>query len=460
LIRSGREENSSLAIWPSAHTIYACQLGGISVQIKGSDVVVVLTHLSGGQAGQREVLDQERIRLGRALDNDVIFTSQDLRTSAHHGEMVLDGDQFIIQDLQSTNGTYLNGSRIERSSLRDGYIIQLGRKGPQLLFELKPKNDAHQLQKPWTKGTTISPSAKLTIEPISQALAGQPRRIGLQTMQLAIDSAVKKSSSKLRRLVAVLALITLGALGTMVYLSVLKPSAETLPVDSAQRFAMIARRNQSAVVLIQLDFALVDQQGGVVSEGRSEGTGFAFDARGYIATNYHIVQPWEFDESLQRYQAKPQIRSIKVIFADRTAKEAVPATLYRGSKELDVAVLNISPQPGMPLIEGIDLRLEGVRQGDEVAFIGFPFGSDLLNTTHQEKATTTMKRTSVSKVTDDLIQLDTPVQTGFSGSPIFNRDGKAIGLVTAEIKDDIDSKSLSIGLGTPIKCAVSLLGEG
>lgn len=430
------------------------------MQIKGSDVVVVLTHLSGGQAGQREVLDQERIRLGRALDNDVIFTSQDLRTSAHHGEILLDGEQFIIQDLQSTNGTYVNGSRVERATLRDGHIIQLGRKGPQLLFELKPKQEAYQLQKPWTKGTTISPSAKLMIEPISQALQSAQPRIGLQTMQLAIDSAIQKSSSTWRRLVVVLAIITLGAVGTLIYFSVFKPSAETLPVDSAQRFAMIARRNQSAVVLIQLDFALVDRQGTIISEGRSEGTGFAFDARGYIATNYHIVRPWEFDESLQRYRTEPQTRSIRVIFADHPAKEALPATFYRGSKEYDVALLSIQPPPGMPLIEGIEPQLQAVRQGDEVAFIGFPFGSDLLSTTHQEKATTTMKRTTVSKVANGLIQLDTPVQTGFSGSPIFNRDGKAIGIVTAEIKDDVDARPLSIGLGTPIQYVISLLGDG
>jgi S1-C subfamily serine protease len=435
---------------------------GIPVKIKDSEVVVVLTHLSGGQVGQREILDKDRIRLGRALDNDVIFTSQDLRASAHHGEIILDGDQFFIQDLQSTNGTYLNGTRVERSPLRSGQIIQLGRKGPQLLFELKPKSEMAQLtQKPWSKGTTVSPSVQLMATPIGEPPGGPSRRFGLQTMQLAIEAAVDRSSSSWRRLVTVLAVLTLVAVGALVYLAVIRPSAGSRsPQETSRLFTSIAERDQAAVVLIQLNFELVDQQGEVMSEGTSEGTGFAIDARGYLVTNYHIIQPWAFDEQPQKLQAAPRVKSLTVIFADHRASEAIPATVYRGSKALDLAILAITPPPGMPLVEGIETRIENVRQGEEVAFIGFPLGSDLLSTTRQDRATTTLKRTTVSKVTPNLIQLDTPIQSGYSGSPIFNREGKVIGVVTAEIKDDVDSKSLSIGLGTPIKYAVELLGNG
>jgi len=431
------------------------------VQINNSEMVLVLTHLSGGQAGQREILDKDCIRLGRALDNDVIFTSQDLRASAHHSEIILEGDQFIIQDLQSTNGTYLNGSRVERSPLTNGQVIEFGRKGPRLSFELKPKDEVGQLyQKPWAKGTTISPSSRLMVGPMNEPIEGRSRRFGLHTMQLAVEAAVKQSSSTWRWLVAVLAVLTLVAVGTLVYMTVLRPGAETKPpVENVKVFSAIAERNQRAVVLVQLDFQLVDHQGEVVSEGTSEGTGFALDPRGYIATNCHIVQPWEFDDQLRTLQAKPQVKSLTVIFADHKAGEAIPAKLYRASKDRDVAILTITPPPAMPLVESLQTDISKVYQGDEVAFIGFPFGSDLLHTTQQERATTTFRRTTVGKVTDSLIQLDAPIQSGYSGSPIFNRNGEVIGIVTAEIKDDFDAQSLSIGLGTPIKRVVELLGE-
>jgi S1-C subfamily serine protease/pSer/pThr/pTyr-binding forkhead associated (FHA) protein len=425
-------------------------------------MVVVLTHLSGGQMGQREILDKDCIKLGRALDNDVIFTSQDLRASAHHAEIICQDTQFLIQDLQSTNGTYLNGSRIERSALRSGHIVQFGRKGPQLLFELKPKSDVGQLiERPWTKGTTMSPSARLTVEPMSGPLGTRSRRYGLQTMQLAIETAVQQSSSGWRSLVALLAVLTLAALGSLLYMSLRPPNAATIPpADSAKIFTAIAGRNQSATVLIQLAFELVDRRGEVVSEGTSEGTGFALDGRGFIATNYHIVRPWDFDNQLRTLHASPRIKSFTVLFADHQAAEGLPATLYRGSKDLDVAILAITPPANMPLVGAVQPDISKVHQGDEVAFIGFPYGSDLLSTTRQERATTTLRRTTVSKVTNKLIQLDTSIQSGFSGSPIFDLEGKVIGIITAEVKGDADAESLSIGLGTPIKLLMDLLGKG
>jgi S1-C subfamily serine protease len=434
---------------------------GIPVHIKNSDMIVVLTHLSGGQAGQRDVLDKDRIRLGRALDNDVVFTSQDLRASAHHCEIGLAGDQFMIEDLQSTNGTYLNGARVKRSPLSSGQVIEFGRKGPRLLFELKLKSEVERLfQKPWAKGTTISPSARLMVEPLSDPSEGRSRRFGLHTMQLAVEAAVKQSSSGWRRIAAVLAVLTLVALGALIYMTVVRPGTGTTPPsEDASGFSAIAQKNQAAVVLVQLDFQLVDQRGEMISEGTSEGTGFALDASGYIATNYHIVRPWEFDNQLRRLQATPQIESLTLIFADHKASEAIPATIYRASKERDVAILAITPPPAMPLVESVLTDGSQVRQGEEVAFIGFPLGSDLLNTTQQERATTTFRRATVGKVTESLIQLDAPIQSGYSGSPIFNREGKVVGIVTAEIKDDLDAKSLSIGLGTPIKHVVELLGE-
>lgn len=431
------------------------------MQVKNADMIVVLTHLSGGQTGQRDVLDKDRIRLGRALDNDVVFTSQDLRASAHHCEISLDGDQFTIQDLQSTNGTYLNGARVERAPLSSGQVIEFGRKGPRLLFELKPKSEVERLfQKPWTKGTTMSPSARLMVAPVSDPYEGRSRRFGLHTMQLAVEAAVKQSSSGWRRIAAALAVLTLVALGALIYTTVMRPGAETTPpAEDTRVFSAIAQKNQSAVVLVQLDFQLVDRGGEVISEGTSEGTGFALDARGLIATNYHIVRPWEFDNQLRRLQAQPQVKSLTVIFADHKASEAIPATIYRASKDRDVAILAITPPPAMPLVESVLTDVSQVRQGDEVAFIGFPLGSDLLKTTQQERATTTFRRATVGKVTESLIQLDAPVQSGYSGSPIFNREGKVVGIVTAEIKDDLEANSLSIGLGTPIKQVIELLAE-
>src|SRR5919109_4823089 len=52
--------------------------------------------------------------------------------SPFHAMIVLDGDNFAIIDQGSTDGTYINGKRVESAWLRDRDIIELGRSGPRL----------------------------------------------------------------------------------------------------------------------------------------------------------------------------------------------------------------------------------------------------------------------------------------------------------------------------------------
>lgn len=49
--------------------------------------------------------------VGRAADNALVI--DDSFTSSHHAEIVRDGDAWLVRDLESTNGTWVNGDRIE-----------------------------------------------------------------------------------------------------------------------------------------------------------------------------------------------------------------------------------------------------------------------------------------------------------------------------------------------------------
>jgi S1-C subfamily serine protease len=410
-------------------------------------MAIVLTHLSGGQSGRKEILTKDRIGLGRALDNDVIFTSQDLRASAHHAEIIVNGVEVYIRDLQSTNGTYVNGVKIQQSRLRNGNVIELGRRGPKLLFEMKDPEEASALiHTPWEKGTTLPSSFKVPGDKAGSPSEPSSRRFGQETVQLIVESAVSKSSSRLRWLVVASSVITVITIALVLYFTVFKSD------DSASIFAEIAQRNQSAVVLIQLGFDIVDAGGDIVSEDTSEGTGFAIDPQGLIVSNYHTVAPWEYDDDLQQAGGQPRIKWLKVIFADHKMNEGLDAQISRVSKNHDLAILKINPPPRMPVVERRQPDLSQIHQGDEVAFIGFPFGTALLVTTQQEAATTTLRRTTVSKVSDTLIQLDASLQEGFSGSPVFDLRGRVIGVLMAEIGGQQPRpESGAIGLAVPIK---------
>ena len=74
--------------------------------------------------GAETPLHREVTRIGRAVDNDVVLSDQ--AVSRHHAEIRREDNGFVIIDMASKNGTYLNGERVERASLRDGDRIQMG----------------------------------------------------------------------------------------------------------------------------------------------------------------------------------------------------------------------------------------------------------------------------------------------------------------------------------------------
>ena len=71
------------------------------------------------------VLNPGDVTIGRSRDNDL--TIKDATVSARHAKIVTFFDVSYIEDLHSTNGTYLNGKRITKHTLHDGDEIRLGK---------------------------------------------------------------------------------------------------------------------------------------------------------------------------------------------------------------------------------------------------------------------------------------------------------------------------------------------
>jgi hypothetical protein len=70
-------------------------------------------------------LQKDRTTLGRAPDNDIVFDN--MVVSGHHCVFDLKGlADVYIEDLRSTNGTYINGKMVKRQRLHDGDIIAIG----------------------------------------------------------------------------------------------------------------------------------------------------------------------------------------------------------------------------------------------------------------------------------------------------------------------------------------------
>ena len=69
-------------------------------------------------------LKTELVTVGRVEDN--IFQIAEASVSSHHCEILLRGTDVIIKDLDSTNGTFINGEKITEGTLKPGQTLRLG----------------------------------------------------------------------------------------------------------------------------------------------------------------------------------------------------------------------------------------------------------------------------------------------------------------------------------------------
>lgn len=81
--------------------------------------------VAGFYEGLEVPMDRERIVIGRGKGADLMIAEP--TTSRAHAAVGREGAAFFVEDLGSTNGTLVNGARLERAALRDGDEIQLGK---------------------------------------------------------------------------------------------------------------------------------------------------------------------------------------------------------------------------------------------------------------------------------------------------------------------------------------------
>jgi len=110
-----RSDDTNLLISSEARLSYADVVAPIVAQ---------LTFMSGASAGTVIPLTENEVRIGRQRDNDIQLG--DLGISGHHARIYRGPDAYVVEDLKSRNGTWLNGVRVYHSSLTNGDTLRLG----------------------------------------------------------------------------------------------------------------------------------------------------------------------------------------------------------------------------------------------------------------------------------------------------------------------------------------------
>jgi pSer/pThr/pTyr-binding forkhead associated (FHA) protein len=127
--------------------------------------MALLIQISDSGTGVRLPIEKQQIKIGRDADCDISL--EDELVSKEHAvlEVVLTPDEnrieYMLQDLDSTNNTYVNDERIDLCRLKDGDIIRIGMNN--FRFEDEEKGDLAEtakLHKTWIPGVFYTKGGK------------------------------------------------------------------------------------------------------------------------------------------------------------------------------------------------------------------------------------------------------------------------------------------------------------
>jgi pSer/pThr/pTyr-binding forkhead associated (FHA) protein len=94
----------------------------VDALLPGTALLVVLR---GPNTGARFLLDSDEVSSGRHPDSDIFL--DDVTVSRKHANFRREGDTFVVRDVGSLNGTYVNRERIDQATLRTGDEVQIGK---------------------------------------------------------------------------------------------------------------------------------------------------------------------------------------------------------------------------------------------------------------------------------------------------------------------------------------------
>jgi len=240
------------------------------------------------------------------------------------------------------------------------------------------------------------------------------------------------------RILAVLALVTLGVFAGWCGGQALKnPAASPRPIHprgplnpGEQALVDSFKTARSSVVYItsiayQRDWLSFDVQ--AVATGT--GSGFIWDDRGHIVTNFHVIQnAQDFEVTLSN-------------------QESYRARVVGVAPEKDLAVLQLqSPPKGLqpiPIGTSFDLQV-----GQSVMAIGNPFGLDQTLTTGIISALGREIQSPAQRHIMGVIQTDAAINPGNSGGPLLDSAGRLVGVNTAI--QSTSGSSAGIGFAVPV----------
>lgn len=429
---------------------------------------VELRVTSGSRAGQREQFEKSVIGIGRHPLNDLRFDPErDPEASSRHAEIRILDDKATLRDLDSTNGTFVNGQRVTgERALFEGDLLQFGHEGPAVEFHYLPATarasdpraanprpsdprrdtgvriaDAVHERTGTLRRTAYALGALVIVGAGAAYWFGHRGAASAQarvqellkrddSLSAALDQTVGSTQGRVAGLDSALAATRNeasqirsrlagdaqhGGSADVGDLSARLDKAEqrqrALVSAGSVNFESIAARNEPAIVFVAVQEA---------NDSLMSGSGFNVAPSGLIVTNRHVVQ------DAQGRAAK----RVKVIF-DNTHGAWKSAHVVKVSATDELAFIKIDDGGTYPVVAGIAGR-SSVRVGSPVALMGYPLGTGTAGMggdIDKLSPRTTLGLGTVSKVLADTLQFDAYAAPGSSGSAVFDARGFVVGVL-------------------------------
>ncbi len=442
------------------------------------------TFLSGARVGQVETFRKAYIGLGRHPLSDVRFDAErDLDVSALHAAVIRQGDTFVVRDLGSTNGTFLNGQRVSGdAALKDGDVLAFGQNGPTVEFHVVPGEPGADAVSPAARASAERVSSPREQYPAVAPPAAPPRVARRSSTAVRIAAEVARQTHELRRttkiLIGLLAIV-LAAFGWTQWaaardareLTRLQAHADSLSRVAQQLLTRFQselaslrdalRQSQAEVARLSAELVAAGSSGDARAVSRLRGELDAAAARqrglaGAAAVDYRaiarrnqdavVLLVVEYSETevfsgtafavdsqgtlvtnkhvLVGEAGDRRPRRIAVKFSG--SKQWFPGRLVGVADSADVGVVSVEIRGGTPRVAGFTRDPHGLERGDPVAIIGYPLGEDLPMERQGQAAVAdpTLTVGTVSKVLGNVVQVDGYGAPGSSGSPMFDREGR------------------------------------
>ena len=122
----GRRVISRLAKQSAPQLAKAAPVAELAIDDNDSFEPTMIQMLTGRSAGSKlDLGDKKEIVIGRAASSDLVISDE--FASNMHAKLVLVGEEWVLQDLNSTNGTYLDGKKVSTPvTMSPGATVRIG----------------------------------------------------------------------------------------------------------------------------------------------------------------------------------------------------------------------------------------------------------------------------------------------------------------------------------------------